>query len=260
MSREIRTFVTIILVFLSLTSPAQNPAGASDPSHSLSLRIQSSQFKDEFNYGLVFRGLNLVVRYSYQKISENKSFRYVPELGFGIDYNKGGGTGVALMIKPVDLFYGYAIQDNDKIQIRIGGYLSTVYNWELYPELQSGHMFWFSSLEAGPQIIMHLPLAGRKIIVTFRNSVAGFTSRPEMSTEEYFYSLRFSDFISNALSNLKFGSYNLFNHTNFEIGLVPVKDKRLSLAYEFEYFGYYEEPRLNYIANSLNLKWKIGRR
>jgi len=39
-------------------------------------------------------------------------------------------------------------------------------------------------------------------------SLAGFNSRPEVKTEEYFCSLNFSDFVRNPHKNLTFGSQN----------------------------------------------------
>jgi hypothetical protein len=179
-------------------------------------------------------------------------------MGFGGDYNK--GAGIALIFKPIDVFYGYSVKRNQKTPFTIGAYISASYNWQFYPELQGGHMFWFTSIEIGPQAVFIIPLKQKRIIVNMANSIAGFVSRPEPSTETYYYSLEFPDFISNANSNFTFGTFNLFNHTNVEIEFLHRQGKRLSLAYEFDYFGYYDEPKLNYLTNSLNMKWKIGKR
>lgn len=225
--------------------------------HSLTLKTQFFQIKDKLNYGLVFNGLNLVGRYSLEKSLGKTMFIYTPEFSFGVNYNK--GIGLSWGFVPIDFFYGYKIKKSVTRPLIIGAYFCTNYNWQLYPELQSGHMYWFTSIEIGPQLILSLPIRNRKIKITFSNSLAGLNSRPAPATETYFYSLRFSDFVSNAHSNLQFGSYNLFNHTNFEIELRSNKKKRLSIAYEFEFYGYYEEPKLNYPSHSFNLKWKIGK-
>jgi len=120
-------------------------------------------------------------------------------------------------------------------------------------------MMWFSSIEIGPRIIFTTPIKSKLFRFTFSNSLAGWGSRPEPGTETYFYSLKFSDFFNNAHSNMKFGSFDLFNHTNLEIELINTNDKRLSFAYEFEYFGYYKDPRLSYMAHSINLNWRVGK-
>jgi hypothetical protein len=246
-------FVAVILMFSSNLS-AQDTIKKSI--HSISLKSQFFQFKDEFNYGLVFSGLNLAGWYSLEKTNEKSTFKYTPELSFGANYSK--GVGLAWGIVPIDIFYGFQTKNIKNYPLTIGAYFTTDYNWQLYPELQSGHMFWFTSIEIGPQVICLVPIKQRSLKITLSSSLAGFTSRPKPSTESYYYSLTLSDFLTNANSNLEFGSYNLFNHTNLEVELLNVKKKRLSLAYEFEYFGFYKEPKLSYLSHSLNMKWKIG--
>jgi len=226
-------------------------------SHYATFKSQFFQIKDEFNYGLVFSGLNLVFEYTFILDLKKNTFQYTPAFAFGVDYNK--GIGLAWTFKPVDVFYGFRINSNDTKPLTIGPYISTNYFWQLYPELQSGHMFWFSSIEIGPRIIWKLPYKGRSIFFKLSNSIAGWTSRPTPSTETHYYSLTIGDFISNAHSNMEFGSFNLFNHTDFQVEILNPKRKRLSMAYEFEYFGYFQEPRLNYIVHSFNLKWKVGK-
>jgi len=257
MIRTYRTWLMILVVILMFSSNSIAQDSLKHNTHSLTLKTEFFQIKDGFNYGLVFNGLSLAGRYSFEKSMENTVFIYSPGLSFGACFNKGVGLWWGFV--PIDIFYGYKIKKSITKPLVIGAYIATNYNWQLYPELQSGHMFWFTSIEIGPQFILTLPLKTRKIKFTFSNSLAGFTSRPEPATESYYYSLTFSDFITNAHSNLEFGSYNLFNHTNFEIELINNKKKRLSIAYEFEYFGYYKEPRLSFISHSLNLIWKIGK-
>lgn len=224
---------------------------------SISFKTQFSQFKDEFNYGLVYSGFNLVGAYSFQKTSERKTLIYDAELGFGPNFNK--GIGMAWRLKPLDIFYGSMVNHDENKPLTLGGYFAAFYQWQLYPYLQSGHMFWFSSFEVGPQIMLRLRFKSKEIKIRFSNSLAGFASRPEPSTEVYFYTLKISDFISDAHSYLEFGSFNLFNHTNFEIEIPNISGKRRSIAYEFEYFGYYNDPKLSYLVHSLNLKWKVGK-
>ncbi|MFT5168037.1 MAG: hypothetical protein ACI8P3_003276 [Saprospiraceae bacterium] len=131
--------------------------------------------------------------------------------------------------------------------LTLGPYFSANYRWQLYPELQSGHMFWFTSLEIGPRLMLILPYKTRKFNIVFTNSFAGLISRPTPPTEKYFYSLTIADFIENAHRDLEFGFNNKFNHTNLEIKALHTKGKKLSLAYEFEYFSYYQNPTLNYL-------------
>lgn len=225
--------------------------------HFVSYKTQFFQIKDAFNYGLVYSGINLKGGYSFVLSSDKSTFSYNPDLSFGIMFNK--GIAMAWHFKPVDLFYGWRINKKGTKTLTIGPYFLTNFNWQLYPYLQSGHMFWFTSIEFGPRIKLVLPIKTKIFNITFSNSLAGWTSRPDPGTETYFYSLKFTDFVNNAHSDLNFGSFDLFNHTNLEIEIVSVKDKRLSFAYEFEYFGYYDDPKLSYMAHSINMIWRVGK-
>lgn len=240
---------------LSLNSIAQD--SIKQTIHSASLKTQFFQIKDVFNYGLIFNGLNFVGRYSFEKTTEKTTIIYNPEFSFGANFNK--GVGLAWGFIPIDFFIGSNINGSKSKPFIFGGYFLTNYNWQLYPELQSGQMFWFTSIEIGPQAIFSLPIKHREIKISLSNSLIGFTSRPIPATESYFYSLTFSEFVTNAHRNLKMGSYNLFNHANLEIVLLNKTKKRLSLAYEFKYFGRYKESKLNYLIHSLNFKWKVGK-
>lgn len=245
-------FVVAILMFSSNLSAKET---LKELKHTISLKTQFSQIKDQINYGLVFSGLNLGGSYSLEKATQNYLFIYTPEINSGINFNK--GIGLAFSFTPVDLFIGRNLSIKKSRPFVFGAYTSVDYNWQLYPELQSGHMNWFTTIEFGPQIIFYLPIKKRDFKIMISNSLAGFTSRPQQETESYFYSLRFSDFVSNAHSNFQFGTYNIFNHTNIVVELLP-DQKSFSMAYEFEYFGYFKAPKLSYINHSLNFNWELG--
>jgi len=234
---------------------AQNPTWIK--SHHVAYKTQFFQIKDAFNYGLVYNGVNLKGEYSFVLKSDRKTFSYDADLAFGVNFKK--GVALAWHFKPIDIFYGWRINKNHLNPLILGPYFATNYNWQLYPYLQSGHMYWFSSIEIGPRIEYTTPIKSRLFRFTMTNSLAGWASRPLPGTETYFYSLKFSDFVSNPHSNMKFGSFDLFNHTILEIEMANTKGKRLSVAYEFEYFGYYNDPKLSYIAHSINLIWRVGK-
>jgi len=254
MNRIIRLLFLLYLALFSLNLSAQD--SVINKNHFISLNAQFIQMKDEFNYGLVFNGLNLGVRYSFMKTSDRNTLLYAPDLAFGANFKK--GIGIPLFFRPINLFFGFNINKSNIKPLSIGPYIATNYHWQIYPELQSGRMFWFTSLETGPEVMFTIPSKSKLFKIKVSNSLAGWTSRPEPSTETTFYSLKFTDFFRNAHSNMKFGSFELFNHTNFEIEMVN-PEKKLSLAYEFEYFGYYQAPKYFFMLHSINLKWKIGK-
>jgi hypothetical protein len=250
MMKYIFTFIGITAWCLNL--PAQETGRQIE--HTATFKSQYVQIKDEFNYGLVNRGLNLAGEYTLVSSTDRNIFMYEAELGFGVNYNQ--GLGMIWSLKPFDLFYGFNINKNQSMSVTLGPYLAGYYKWQLYPELQSGHMFWLSSYEIGPRIQISLPVKNRILNVSLSSTVASLNSRPEFKTEEYYYSLTFSDFVKNPHSNMTLGSVNVFNHTDFILELKH-PEKGFSISYEFEYMGYLDTPAFRYMAHSINLNWKI---
>ena len=223
--------------------------------HLITFKPSFIQIKDEFNYGLVHNGLDLAGEYSLSLSGERYSFEYKATLSFGANYKQ--GLGLALSFKPFDLFYGFKMNDNPSIQLTLGPYTAGYYMWQLYPELQSGKMFWLSSYEVGPRFRIPLPLKGRILHLSVSSSLASLNSRPEMTTEEYYYSLTFADFVRNPHSNMTLVSIKDFNHTQLLMELAD-SDKKFSMGYEFNYMGYLNAPAFKYMAHSIIFKWKIG--
>ena len=182
---------------------------------------------------------------------------YAPGLTFGANFSK--GVGLAWHFKPIDIWYGFKVNKDIPRPLFVGAYFITDYNWQLYPELQSGHMFWWSSFELGPKLFYKIPIKEKLLKLSFSTSLVGWTSRPTPSTETHFYSLKFSDFVNNPHSNLTFGSSLQFNHTHIEIEFQNRPNKKFSIAYAFQYFAMYETPKISQITHSIHLKWRIGK-
>ena len=249
----LKNWITFGILCFGLILPAQDRGHKNE--HTLSFKSQYIQIKDEFNYGLVNRGLNLAGEYSLVSRIDRNILSYQAEIGFGVNYNQ--GLGMIWSLKPFDLFYGFRVNHNADMPITLGPYLSGYYKWQLYPELQSGHMFWVSSYETGPRFQISLPLKSRILHVILSTSVVSLNSRPEYITEQYYYSLTFSDFASNPHSNMTFGSMNQYNHTDLTVELIR-SGKGFSFAYEFEFMGYFDTPAFRYMAHSVNLNWILG--
>lgn len=256
--------ICFIILFLSGTTLyaqdefAQSPKDDSARTeHTLTLKTQYLQIKDEFNYGLTFQGPNLGIEYALVKSLKKSMFSYTPDLTFGANFSK--GVGLAWHFRPVDVYYGFKVSNDPPRPLYIGAYFATDYNWQLYPELQSGQLFWWSAFEIGPKLFYELPLDRKLIKLSFSTSLIGWTSRPTPSTETHFYSLKFSDFVNNPHSNLTFGTSNRFNHTRVEVEMKNNAAKRFSIAYAFEYFGYYEAPKISQLTHAIHLKWRLGK-
>jgi hypothetical protein len=223
--------------------------------HKITFKPQFLQIKDEFNYGLVHNGLNLAGEYSRAVSTASRLWTYSAELGVGAVYRQ--GVGMNWSLKPADLSYGFRLTRDSKAHAYLGPYALAVYKWQLYPELQSGHMFWFSSYELGPQLQISVPLEEKLLDFKFSFSLASFNSRPEAVTEQYYYSLTFADFVKNPHSNMKLGSLNQYGHIRF-MAQLSNPGKNPALAYEFEYLSYRQAPEFKYMSHSIIFKWKLG--
>jgi len=251
----IRVFFAVCLILNSLWIFSQQEEP--DVSHNITFKPQFLQIKDEFNYGLVHNGLNLAGEYSRISSSAYNSFIYSAELGFGVVYRE--GVGMNWSLTPADLFYGFRLNKNSEVPVLLGPYMLAIYKWQLYPELQSGHIFWFSSYELGPQLQVAVPVKEKHISFELSFSLAGLNSRPEPATEQYYYSLTFADFVKNPHSNMSFGSLNQYGHVHFTAQLSD-PDRSTAFAYEFELFNYRLEPMFKYMTHSITFQWKLGKK
>jgi hypothetical protein len=245
--------IIVILLLNTIGLSAQDPGKKMH--QSISFKSGFIQIKDEFNYGLVNNGLDLAGEYALTLPGVRKTFAFKAGLSFGANYKQ--GLGLAWSCKPLDVYYGFRLNNNPLVPLTLGPYVAGYYMWQLYPELQSGKMFWLSSYELGPRILISLPVKNRTLHLSVSSSLASLNSRPEMKTEEYYYSLTFADFITNPHSNMTFGFLDVFNHTQFILELAD-PDKKMSVAYEFNYIGYLNPPNFKYLSHSILLKWKIG--
>jgi hypothetical protein len=130
----------------------------------------------------------------------------------------------------------------------------------VYPELQSGRMFWFSTFEIGPRVMLTLPLRWKALNISMSNNLCGWTSRPDPATETTFYHRQFSDFINSVHRNLRFGFIDLFDHTEIFISAPNLKERGPSLGYRFKYFGYDQQPKVMFVMHSFNLRWQLGKK
>lgn len=246
-------FISLGLACYTLVNCAAEAPGRITQSFTLSPRFV--QVKDQFNYGLVHRGINLGGIYSLRASLPNMDLLYRAEVGMGLDWNH--GIGLLLSLKPLDGYAGFILNAGPGKRFLLGPYVAGYYMWQLYPELQSGQMFWFSSYEAGPRFEAELPVRKNTLLLTGSAALAGIQSRPEYQTESYYYSSTTMDFITKPHEGMTVGFPVRFNHV--EIGLELVRPgKRFSLGYAFKYLGFRDEPSFQYVSQSIDLTWKIG--
>lgn len=247
--------VALLPGLLAVAAVAQD----STRTHSIALRGRFSQIADGYNHGLVFSGIDLGADYRLARTDERDRWGYETRFVAGIMHDKRGGLALHFQFRPLDAAYAWRLGPGDQAPL-LGPYGAVNYAWQVYPQLQSGHMFWYSSFELGPRLFARTSIGGRHLEVRASASLFGWASRPAFTTEEYFYSLRFEDYVKNPHRNLLFGGAPVFQHFDAELGLTPGHGKRVSLAYAFEYWSRSLFPRLRSLSHAINLRWMLGRK
>ena len=233
------TYTVIFLLFISLfaipTDISAQKRRRSYSSSSIYLEPQFFLMRDENIFGYSFIGPN-----------------------FALGYNQLKQSIYGLHIKPLDLGGGWPLVDDDDISLYLGAYVAMNYYLQIFKELEDGHVFWFTFIDAGPRLILDKNGKKQKFRFQLANSVIGLASRPDGLEDTYYHDLHAFDIISNIHSNLQAGSFNLLNHTDLEVEWRHVNKMGTSIAYRLEYFGYYSGARLDYLVNSISIRLVVG--
>jgi len=212
------------------------------------------QLKDQANLGMVFNGVQLEYRYGLTWAIQEHEITYQPKLGLGVGFNR-RMFGVQLKFAPVNVSWTMPFYNQNGHTIRVGANFSTDYSWQIYQPLQSGHLFYVSEIGVSPIIKYNYQWDNKRIGISIQNSLFGFTSHKQQ-LDPYWVSWDAREWIIAPHENMKFGTFNNYDHTNISVEFTPNLDKIHSFVYEFDYFGIYygvQFRRLNH-----NLIWKIS--
>jgi hypothetical protein len=243
----------LILLVCCTTDISAQRRKRSYSSASFCIEPQFFVLRDENIFGHVFMGPNFSLGYNNLKQSIYGFSRY--EAAFAAGAALGGETmGINLHFKPLDLGGGWPIVDNNDVSLYLGAYVAMNYYLQIFTELESGHVFWFTFIDAGPRMILDKDFKKQKIRLQLANSLGGLASRPDGLKDTYYHDLHAFDIISNMHSNLQAGSFNLLNHTDFEVEWRHLNKMGSSIAYRLEYFGHYSGARLDYLVNSISIR------
>ncbi len=215
------------------------------------------QLKDGKNYGLVFNGGMFNTGYSLRNQGSNHLFNYSVDFGFGPSFAK-GIAGMNFKLNPLNIDYCFRIAGNDSYRLYLGPYAGMNYQFQLYPELQSGHMLWFTFYDMGPRIILDADIRGQVFHVSFSAAVVGLVSRPVEMNEVYYYSLKLTDIVGNLHSNFNAGSLDMMEHIDFEVEWKIPGSVKSHLVYRLEYLHYSPQASLNYLSNTLSYRMRLG--
>ncbi|MCL2247153.1 MAG: hypothetical protein FWC10_08620 [Lentimicrobiaceae bacterium] len=233
--------------------------------HSHNVVIGSSQIKDKFNLGMVFSGVQMEYRCGLMWKIHDHEIQYQPKLGFGIGFNSkmigdvkrfpsGKEKSHAMLsyevkIAPINVNWivslprNWPFKEESGHTIKVGLNFTMDYSYQAYLDLHGANMFWASEIGISPIIQYYYHWNNKKIGVRLQNSLLGFTSHTQKVDHYYYYffALDASDWFKKPHENMRFGSFNNYNHTNISFEFVPNTNKKHSFLYELDYFGSYYE-------------------
>jgi len=253
-----KRIIITLEIFISIMTSQIPLYGQVKQSHTIVLGFL--QLKEQANLGMVFSGVQVEYRYGLTWTIQEHEITYQPKLGFGVGFNR-GMFGVQLKFAPINVSWtvlltqNLPLYDQNGHTIRAGANFSTDYSWQIYQPLQSGHLFYTSEIGISPIIKYNYQWDNKRIDVSIQNSLFGFTSHNQQF-DPYWVSWELMDFVVTPHENMKFGTFNNYDHTNISIEFIPNIDKRHAFVYEFDYFGMYygvQFRRLNH-----NLIWKMS--
>jgi hypothetical protein len=208
------------------------------------------QIKEEMNYGLVFRGPGIGYAYSAQWQDSKRNFAYEGRFSLSFPMTRGILAG-AFNVVPVRLDYMFRVGPEKKLAV--GPYFIAEYNFETYPDLQSIYSFWFTNFSLGGALKYSFNLERNLFDLSFHTTLLGFTSRQPVYDDPYFGDQSFAYALKFVHQDLTFGSWGMYNQSELEIRWQPKPESRLAYAYSFQYYGYYDVPRLTILNQTVKL-------
>jgi hypothetical protein len=208
------------------------------------------QIKEQANYGLVFKGPGLGYAFSASWENENRILDYEGRFSFNVPVTR---EIIAASVNFVPVRFDYLFKTGNEGKWNAGPYAIIDYNYELYPDLQSGYSYWFTNISLGAAVERSFTLKGSQIAAAIHTTLLGFTSRQPVYDDPYFFDLGFGDIVRFINQNLQFGSWNSYNQSELELRWTPGTGSRLAYAYSFQYYGYFDEPELTMINQSVKL-------
>jgi hypothetical protein len=221
--------------------------------HTHSIVLGFLQLKDHNNLGMVFNGAQLEYRYGLKWTINDHEILYQPKLGFGLAFKR-GMIGGQISIAPVNVTWIMPFYENNGHTIRGGANFIIDYNYQLY-QVNDGTLFWTAEIGVSPVIQYSYQWNSKRINLGLKNSLFGFSSHRQ-GYDPYKFLFTWKDFAVDPNKNLKFGSFNNYNHTNVSMEFIPNISKIHSFAYEFDYLGFFSGSQFHRINH--NLFWRMS--
>ena len=222
--------------------------------HSHNIIISFLQLKEHFNLGMVFNGVQLEYRYGLTwKIREHEIL-YQPKLGFGVGFNH-GLIATQIHIAPISVTWTMPFYEQNGHTLRGGANFITDYNYQKYNEFHFTNLFWTSEIGLSSVIRYSYQWNNKRINANWLNSLFGFTSHCQ-GYDSIFRDVFPDNVFVKPHEDMKFGSFNEYNHTNISLEFVPNIYKIHSFVYEIDYLGFFKGVQFHRINH--NLIWRMS--
>ena len=254
-----KRLIVFIIVAISIYS---NPLKASDTCKYTSLWIAPGlyQVKESYNLNKVYKGLDYVIGMNFSKIAPRRYREMRFFLGGGVIHsspvwaqkNDDKMKGYAFEILPYSFYKGHGIFRKGNSNLYIGPEIEAYYNYNVYPNQNSGFFYWYSEYSVRLKAIYLIVSDQSKFTIKLSNNVAGLISRPSKNMGQYFFSLNVFDLFSNLHKEMKFSSVNRYMDTNLSFSYQKISG-RVSVEFCVHYFKYFPDPILCNLAERIGL-------
>ena len=234
----------IAFLWLIMTVPSHGQV-----KHTHDIVLGNVQLKDGYDGGIVFNGFQFEYRFGIHWNVDGQEIVYKPKLGGGIAVNR-GMLSAPIHIAPINVTWTMPIFEQNEHSIRAGANFISHYNYILYTELHDGPIFWTAEIGLSPVVRYDYQWDNKRIGIGLQNSLLGFTSHRQ-GYDPYAFLFSWKDFVVDPHKELKFGSFNNYNHTTFSVEYVPNISKKHSFLYEFDYFGIFHGNKYDRIKHYL---------
>jgi hypothetical protein len=220
-------------------------------------KLGFKQIKEDANFGLVFNGPQAIYKHSWIHSKKNTIFIMENEIGICIPFSK-GIPALDVYLKPAELSWLFLNKGINNLAV--GPMVKLEYNYTLYPQLQSAFDYWFTNLSLGMNARYTFNIAGKPAIASLKTSLCGFTSRQPEYRNPYFYDIGFNHALNHLNSDFEFSTVSKYSTSNFELSWKPKPESLFSLAYSFNFAGYFEAPELLIVHHSINVVFNPKRK
>lgn len=238
-----RTFLCLAQCFIVLccfapTSWSYQQSDSDSIIHRQHLSLEALQIKESLNLGLVFTGPQIVYAHSWGQANAETSWVLTSEIGAGVVFSR-GIMGANIHLMPARWQYKWKVAP----ALFVGTVLAAEYNYQLYPDLQSGFSYWFSCWSAGVAVEYQFQAFDNDWRIAGTTSLLGLTSRPPEARNPYFFDLGFAEAVRYLHQNITFGSVNQFTRTSIELMWKPRTTTNIGISYTADVDVYFLAPR-----------------